>query len=69
MISAEGVIRHGVIQLYNVMGEKILEEEFSNGSTHEVNVFNIPSGIYLVKLCAKMSRDRESYYSEKLIVR
>ena len=51
------------------MGEKILEEEFSNESGYEVNVLNISAGIYLLKLRAKMSGGTESYYSEKLIVR
>jgi len=69
LISATGVISHGVVQLYNMMGEKILEEVFSNESTHEVNVSNIPSGIYLLKLRAKMSGAKENFYSEKLIVR
>jgi len=68
-ISLGQTIDHGVVQLYNVMGEKILEEEFSNESTHEVNVFNISTGIYLLKLQAQMSGETESYYSEKLIVR
>ncbi|HHN47818.1 MAG TPA: T9SS type A sorting domain-containing protein, partial [Bacteroidales bacterium] len=38
------------VAIFNMMGEKILKEEFSGVSRHQFNLSAFPAGIYLVRV-------------------
>jgi hypothetical protein len=56
-------INKGVIEIYNILGEKVFTENIVNVSQKEIRLNTINSGIYFVKV-----RDGESEYSEKLVI-
>ncbi len=56
-------INNGVIEISDVMGEKIFEENVFNVSQKEIHLKNIDAGIYFLK-----ARVGEKEYAEKLIV-
>jgi hypothetical protein len=57
-------INHGIVELYNVMGEKVFGETIFNLSKKEISLKNISEGIYFVKVF-----DGEKSYCKKLIVK
>ena len=62
-ISYGDIINKGLVEIYNIVGEKVLEETIYHSSKNEINIKNFPAGIYLVKLY-----DGEKYYCQKIIV-
>ena len=44
------ILKSGVVEIYNVVGENILKEFISNTSEKHLDVRTIPDGIYFVKL-------------------
>jgi len=62
-ISFAEKIDYGVLIFYNLLGEKILEENISQSSHKEINLQNISSGIYFTKVF-----DGKNIYCNKLIV-
>lgn len=63
IISFEGKILNGKIEVLNALGENIYTKNIFNETKKEVKLENISRGIYLVKVF-----DRENYYCKKLIV-
>lgn len=57
------IITKAVVEIYNVFGKKILEQNISQESNLKINLKNISSGVYFVKVL-----DGEKYYCKKLIV-
>jgi len=56
-------LQNGFIEIYSLLGEKLFKENIFNESTKEINVENISSGIYFVKVF-----DGKKSYCKKLIV-
>ncbi len=56
-------INKGEIEIYNSIGKKIFSETISLSSKKEINLTNISSGTYFMKVY-----DGEKYYIKKLIV-
>jgi len=57
-------INNGVLEMYNILGAKVLKENIYHVSKKEINLKTISNGIYLVKLF-----DGERYYCRKIIVK
>jgi hypothetical protein len=62
-ITFPNTIYKGVIEIYNVLGEKIFTEDIFNISQKEIHINNINAGIYFVKV-----RDGEREYTKKLVI-
>jgi hypothetical protein len=62
-ITFPNTIYKGVIEIYNVLGEKIFSENFTDVSQKEIRLNKINAGIYFVKV-----RDGEKEYSKKLVI-
>lgn len=43
----------GYFEVYSLLGIKILQQKFSNNSMSEINLENLPSEVYLVKINSK----------------
>ena len=56
-------INQGIVEIYNVMGEKVFEETIHNSAKKEIVLENIYEGIYVVKVF-----DGKISYCKKLIV-
>lgn len=56
-------IHAGNIQIYNIIGKEVLQENIYQASQKEINIQSISNGIYLVRLF-----DGEKYYCEKIVV-
>jgi type IX secretion system substrate protein/parallel beta helix pectate lyase-like protein len=63
VISFATIINKGVIEIYNMLGERVIQEVVYHTSEKEINLQSISNGIYLVKLF-----DGEKYYFKKIIV-
>ncbi|MFI5219276.1 MAG: T9SS type A sorting domain-containing protein [Bacteroidia bacterium] len=63
VIAFEGTITKGNIAIINILGESIFTGNISNESKREINLKNISSGIYFIKVF-----DGEKSYCKKLIV-
>ncbi|MEP7170786.1 MAG: T9SS type A sorting domain-containing protein, partial [Bacteroidota bacterium] len=61
-ISFKEIIK-GNIEIVNPLGENVFTENISNESKKEINLKNIPGGIYFVKVF-----DGEKYYCRKIII-
>jgi len=57
------ILRNGIIELYNVLGEKFYFEKINHESEKKISLKNISQGIYFVKVF-----DGERSYCKKLIV-
>ncbi len=57
------LISRGKIEIYNLFGEKVFEENISASITKAINLKNISVGIYLVKVF-----DGDRSYCKKLII-
>ncbi len=62
-ITFSSAIKNGIIEIINVMGEKVLMEKIKNESNKEIHLINNTAGIYFVKVF-----DEEKNYCKKLIV-
>jgi hypothetical protein len=62
-ISFENTILKGNVEIINVIGEKVFEEDIFNKQQIQINLKNISSGIYFVKVF-----DSKKQYCKKLIV-
>ncbi len=58
-ITSDKIIQNGIVELFNVFGKKIYEEKINFSSKKEINLKNISSGIYFIKIS----------YSEKVMIR
>lgn len=58
------IINTGKIELFNIIGKEIFNENIYYASQKEINVGSIANGFYLLKLF-----DGERYYCKKIIVR
>jgi hypothetical protein len=56
-------VNKAVIEITNVFGEKVFEQEIELSSKREVSFENVSSGIYFVKL-----RDGNKQITRKLVV-
>ncbi len=63
IISLDGMLEGGKVEIKNLFGENVFIENILNESRKEINLKNIAQGIYFVKVF-----DREKYYCKKLIV-
>lgn len=63
IISYERTITKGTIEIVNILGENVHAENISNETKKEINLKNISSGIYFVKLF-----DGNKYYCKKIII-
>jgi hypothetical protein len=63
IISFEGTIIKGNVEILNILGENVYSENIFNKSKEEINLKNISEGIYFVKVF-----DGEKNYCKKLIV-
>jgi len=63
LISFEETIIKGNVEILNILGEKVFEENILNESKKDINLNNIASGIYFVKVF-----DGEKYYCKKMII-
>ncbi len=63
IISLEGIIIKGKVEILNILGENVFAENVFNESKREINLTNIPSGIYFVKVF-----DGDNYYSNKIFI-
>lgn len=55
-------IRNGVIEIFNLLGEMIKRENFQAGTKIDINLENIKSGMYLLKVY-----DEKNHYTNKFI--
>ena len=62
-ITFPDITNNGSIEIYSALGERIFSESVSLTSKKEINLNNISSGIYFVKVY-----DGEKYYCKKIIV-
>lgn len=62
-IAFDNTINKGFVEVYNILGERILRENIYHAYKKEINVQGISNGIYLVKL-----DDGEKHYCKKIIV-
>lgn len=62
-ITFSNFITKGVIEIYNLFGEKVFEENINASITKEINLKNISAGIYFVKVF-----DGDKSYCKKLII-
>jgi len=62
-VTFSDIIKKGVIKIYSLLDEQIFEQNILNQSIIKVNLKNITSGIYFVKVF-----DGEKSYCKKLIV-
>lgn len=63
IISFEGTIFKGNVEIINILGENVHAENIFNESKKEINLKNISDGIYFVKVF-----DGEKYYCKKIII-
>jgi hypothetical protein len=63
IISFDRAIMNGNVEILNILGENIFSENTFNESKKEINLKNISSGIYFVKVF-----DGEKSYCKKLII-
>ena len=64
IISFDGAIMKGTVEILNIPGERIFTENIFNESKKEINVKNISQGIYFVTVF-----DGERYYCRKIIIK
>lgn len=57
------IIKNGMLEIYNLLGGNILQENIYDTSKKEINLQTISNGIYFVKLT-----DGENHYCKKIIV-
>ncbi|MCO5234603.1 MAG: T9SS type A sorting domain-containing protein [Bacteroidetes bacterium] len=57
------IIHKGSIEIYNTLGDNVLQENIHYASQKEISLLTISNGIYLVRLF-----DGQRYYSKKIIV-
>lgn len=62
-IAFDKTIHQGIIEIYNILGENVLQENIYHASKKEINVETIANGIYLLKLF-----DGEISYCRKIVV-
>lgn len=53
----------GNVEILNILGEKVFTENILNEPKKQINLKNISSGIYFVKVF-----DGEKYYCKKIII-
>jgi len=41
------------VQLYNILGKEVLKNSFEGNGVNDINLNNIPMGIYIVKLATE----------------
>ena len=63
IISFERTIMKGSVEILNILGEKVFAENIFNESKKGINLKNILTGIYFVKVF-----DGEEYYCKKVII-
>jgi len=63
VVAFDKIIKEGKIEIFNILGGKVLQENIYASSKKEINLRTISNGIYLVKLY-----DGEKYYCKKIIV-
>jgi hypothetical protein len=63
ILSFEGMIMKGEIEIINILGENVYTENIISAAQKEVHLKNIASGIYFVKVF-----DGEKYYCKKIII-
>ncbi|MCX6291542.1 MAG: T9SS type A sorting domain-containing protein [Bacteroidetes bacterium] len=63
IITFTEMIHTGVVEIYNVFGEKIYNELFHSSSKKEITLKNMAAGIYFVKVM-----DGEKQYTKKLVI-
>jgi hypothetical protein len=63
IITFERIIKNGRVEILNIVGEKLWREIIFNESKKEINLKNISSGIYFVKVF-----DGEKNFCKKIIV-
>jgi hypothetical protein len=63
IIAFEKTIGKGNIEIFNTLGECVFTEDISNESGKQINLKNIPQGIYFVNVS-----DGEKYHSQKIVI-
>ncbi len=59
----EGIIAKGNVEIVNILGETVLSKNFINESNEKIELNNVPTGIYFVKVF-----DGERSHCEKLVI-
>jgi hypothetical protein len=49
-LTSVNTIVRGTVEIYNMVGERIFEENIFNTSKEEINLYNVAPGIYIVKV-------------------
>ncbi len=62
-VTSDNIFINATLEIFNTIGEEVFEQKIQNTSSAEINLRNISSGIYFVKIV-----DGEKFYSEKLVV-
>ncbi len=62
-ISTDQIIADGKIEIFNSLGQKVSEQKIFNSATADIQLPNLSSGIYFLKLT-----DGEKFYSQKLVI-
>lgn len=62
-IAFSKTIHKGILEIYNTLGENVLQENIYDTTKKELNLQAVSNGIYLVKLF-----DGEKYYCKKIII-
>ena len=62
-IGFNSLIRNGVVEVTNSLGQKLYSDKINNQRSIELNIVGIASGIYFVKVF-----DGENQFSKKIII-